>query len=222
MRTTTAFAIASWACSMANAGWKPVAAPLMTRWAKDVTPTQVPPYPRPQLVRPPESWASLNGLWLVDYNALDLSSPPFGNNSMTEEILVPYPLESPLSGVRKLAPHFCMWYRRVFQPAELLPTCNGKKVLRFERVDWNTTVFVNGRLLGTHLGGYDSFSYAFPPTTETGTGTETGTEIIVGVYDATEMNPRHWQPYGKQQRAAFTNPSGMMYTSSSGIWDTVW
>ena len=138
------------------------------------------------------SWGSLNGLWQVDYNVTDLTSPPFGDDTIAEEILVPYPLESPLSGLRKLAPHFCMWYRRVFQPAELLPSCTGKKVLRFERSDWNTTVYVDGKILGngSHFGGYDAFAYSLPTTA----GTGAGTEIIVGVYDATEMNPQHWQP----------------------------
>ena len=86
------------ACVMLASAWAPVDAPLRTRWSADVHPDQSPAYPRPELVR--EKWGHLNGLWQIDYNVTDLSDPPFGRN-LTEEILVPYPLESPLSGIRR-------------------------------------------------------------------------------------------------------------------------
>lgn len=207
--------------ALAYPTWAPVPVPLSTPWARDVRPDQLPAYPRPQLVRVPEhtSWQSLNGLWELDYEALpsdiEDNRPPQGKK-LPHQILVPYPLESSLSGVRALAPNFTMFYRREFPSSGLgaiLPACEGKKLLHVEKSDWNTTVWVNGVLVCNHVGGYDPFSCTLPTP---------ATEIIIGVYDATEANPQHWQPVGKQQRTAFSNPSGMMYTGSSGIWDTVW
>jgi beta-galactosidase/beta-glucuronidase len=111
-----------------------------------------------------------------------------------------------------------MFYRRVFMNGSLLPACTGRRVLHIERSDWNTTVFANGKEICNHVGGYDPFTCPLPAR-----AAFFDLELIVRVYDATEQNPNHWQLYGKQQRAAFTDgPSGFMYTSTSGIWDTIW
>jgi beta-galactosidase/beta-glucuronidase len=209
-------------------GWSPAPIPLpFTRWAQDVHPDQTPEYPRPQLTRPAGTWRSLNGLWQIDYNASDISAGavpvPFGR-TLPHEILVPYPLESSLGGLRVQAPAHSMFYRRLLPARALLPGCAapaGRRVLRFEKSDWNTTVYFNGRRLGDgtpHLGGYDPFSYELPALATAGGENE----LIVAVYDATDKNPAHNQARGKQQRDAFSKPFGMMYTGSSGLWDTVW
>ena len=70
-------------------------------------------------------------------------------------------------------------------------------MLRFERVDWNSSVFVGGKRLGGHTGGYSPFAFALPPAEATG---DADTEIVVVAVDWTEDNPRHWQPRGKQVR----------------------
>jgi hypothetical protein len=194
--------------------WAPVKAPLDTPWTADVHPDQTPEYPRPQMKRSDSSWQHLNGLWEIDYLVEDLSNPPFGK-TLPDQILVPYPLESSLSGIRKQAPNNSMFYRREF--TSFLDNCTERKLLHIEASDYNTTVWVNGQLVGNHVGGYDPFSFDV-----TSYLTENGdTEIVVGVFDATESN-RMDQSYGKQCRACFDKPSGMNYSPSSGIWATVW
>ncbi len=118
--------------------WKPAPAPLTTRWAKDVSPDKVhPEYPRPQMVR--EKWQNLNGLWQFAA-AKEGEQPPIGKN-LHGQILVPFPVESALSGVGK---HFDrLWYRRTFTiPAAWA----GQRVLlHFGAVDWEAKVWVNGK-----------------------------------------------------------------------------
>src|SRR5579884_226974 len=134
------------------ADWQPADGPLMTRWGKDVTPDKVhPDYPRPQMVR--EDWLNLNGLWQLAF-ATEGEAVPIGK-SLPEQILVPFPVESALSGVMKRAER--LWYRRTFRVPEKWA---GKRILlHFGAVDWEATVWVNGKELGKHRGGYDSFSF---------------------------------------------------------------
>ena len=112
---------------------------------------------------PPAAWASLNGLWSIDYSVQDLNSPPFGK-TLPEQILVPYPIESSLSGIRKQAPNSSMFYKRLFAEG-LVPGCNTadgsrRTLLHFEAVDYNTTLWINGHQVGSsHIGGYDPFSF---------------------------------------------------------------
>ncbi len=189
--------------------WAPAPSPLMTRWSKDVSPDLVPEYPRPMLVRPASTWAHLNGLWEVDVNATDLQSPPF-KTKLPQEILVPFPVEAPLSGLRKLPPFFTMWYRRMLPPHDCR---TDRTLLNFEAVDWNTTVYVNGKLVGGHIGGYDEFTLDI---SEALASKGQSNELLVGVIDPTTGVK------GKQRRSAMTDPHGITYTSSSGIWGTVW
>jgi beta-galactosidase/beta-glucuronidase len=167
------------------------------------------------MVRPESTWQHLNGIWEIDYTVVDLSNPPFGE-SLGKEILVPYPLESSLSGIRELAPNNSMFYRREFD--SLTANCTGRTLLHFEASDYNTTVWVNSQLVGNHVGGYDPFSFDI---TSALAKSGSGQEIIVGVHDATEAD-RMDQSYGKQCRSCFDKPSGMNYSPSSGIWATVW
>ncbi len=183
--------------------WQPKTPPLSTPWTAQVSPTHVlPEYPRPQLVR--ERWLNLNGEWRFESAAAD-QLPPVGRN-LKEAILVPFPIESALSGIMRQ--HDRMWYRRTFTvPIEWA----GERVLlNFGAVDWEATVYVNGQLVGSHRGGYDAFSFDITDQLNGNVN-----ELIVNVYDPTDTaNP----PLGKQR----LNPAGIWYTSASGIWQTVW
>ena len=198
------------ASAVSNA-WQPAAAPLLSRWAKDVTVDQQPEYPRPTMTRGEASWSSLNGLWQFVSNVSDLSEPPFGLN-LPEELLVPYPIESPLSGIRRNTDKGYMWQRR-----EFISKCGKSRThLHFEAVDWNSTVYVDGKMLGWHAGGYDAFSYDITDIVAKG-GPSQSHELLVGVFDPTGP----WA-HGKQSRGAVTKPGGITYTCTSGIWQTVW
>ena len=178
-----------------SAEWKPGVGPLMTRWAKDVSPDKVLiEYPRPQMVR--KDWLNLNGLW--DVKLGDGTESP---------ILVPFPIESALSGVMKHSDR--MTYRRNF---EVPPGWSGRRILlHFGAVDWETKVSVNGKEIGSHRGGYDGFSFDITAALNS-VGRQ---QIQVEVFDPTDLGG---QPRGKQKLKS----GSIMYTPSSGIWQTVW
>jgi beta-galactosidase/beta-glucuronidase len=117
------------------------------------------------MTRGPGDWQSLNGLWEIDYEAepSDLDGPA-PRATLPHRILVPFPLESALSGLRVQAPNFTSIYRRVFGTVDaVLPHCAGQRLLHFEKVDWNATVWVNGERVCSHTGGYDPFTCPLPP-----------------------------------------------------------
>ena len=178
---------------------------LMTRWAKDVSPDKVhPEYPRPQMVR--KDWLNLNGLW--DY-AITAKEAKFEKSD--GQILVPFPVESALSGVMKqVGPDNRLWYRRTFS----VPKQWGAKrvLLHFGAVDWDTTVTVNGKEVGKHRGGYDPFSFDVTDALKKDAAEQ---QLIVSVWDPSDAS---YQPRGKQIR----NPHGIWYTPTTGIWQTVW
>jgi hypothetical protein len=184
--------------------WRPVPGRLLSPFAAELDPGRPhPEYPRPQLVR--ERWKNLNGLWEFAV-AAESDSPPIGR-SLGGRILVPFPVESALSGQGKRAER--VWYRRTFAvPADW---AGARVQLRFGAVDWEAAVWVNGKHLGTHRGGFDAFAYdvtdALKPDGEQ--------ELVVGVRDPTDGGT---QPRGKQVR----EPRGIWYTSTTGIWQTVW
>jgi hypothetical protein len=191
--------------AMLHAEWKPAAGPLLSRFAKDVTPeTAHREYPRPQLVR--KEWLCLNGLW--DYS-IALHSEPRPAKA-DGQILVPFPVESALSGVlRRVGESHRLWYRRTF---EVPATWAGKRILlHFGAVDWHATVSVNGKEVGSHKGGYDPFSFDITEAL-TGSGQQ---ELTVSVLDPTSSST---QPRGKQ----VNRPEGIWYTPTTGIWQTVW
>ncbi len=182
---------------------RPKHAPLTTRWAKDVDANNpLPEYPRPQMVR--KDWMSLNGHWQFQSG---LANDPVPTGTLRGTIVVPYPPESILSG---LLLHFeRLWYKRAFT---LPPAWVGKHVLlHFGAVDYEAEVFINGKSAGTHKGGYDPFTFDITPNLVEG-GPQ---EILVRVFDPTDIGG---QPRGKQT----TNQEGIMYTPTSGIWQTVW
>ncbi len=204
--------IISWPLLASAAEWQPKQAPLMTKWAKDVSPTNVlPEYPRPQMVR--EHWQNLNGLWEYAIQPKDAGKP----EKWDGEILVPFPVESALSGVMKLVgPENRLWYRRTFtlpkQDGKTSPAWADKYILlHFGAVDWETTVWLNGKEVGTHKGGYDPFSLDITAALK-GDGPQ---ELVVSVWDPSDAG---YQPRGKQVR----KPEGIWYTPTTGIWQTVW
>jgi hypothetical protein len=183
--------------------WTAKTPPLATQWTSQVSATNaLPEYPRPQMVRP--DWQNLNGVWQFSTVTKD-EAPPF-DQDLAEGILVPFPIESALSGIQRHSDR--MWYRRTFT----IPRAwRGRNVLlNFGAVDWQATVYVNGQEVGTHRGGYDAFTFDITANLRSGTN-----ELIVGVYDPTD---RGGQPVGKQRNI----PDGIFYTASSGIWQTVW
>lgn len=184
--------------------WSPKQGRLMTRWAEDVSPESVhAEYPRPQMVR--QAWQNLNGLW-------DYAVRPRGESQPAEydgQILVPFAIESALSGVEKrVAADQRLWYRRTFSaPADWE---DQTVLLHFGAVDWEAKVWVNGQNAGEHRGGYDPFSFDVTNLLEEGEN-----EIVVSVWDPTDEG---YQPRGKQT----LNPHGIWYTPVTGIWQTVW
>lgn len=185
--------------------WKPAKVSLTTKWGKEVTPTNAwTEYPRPQMQR--EVWMNLNGLW--DYAVLTKGQQ--APSKFDGQILVPFCLESSLSGVGKpLLPTQELWYNKKFTvPANW----DGKDiVLHFDAVDWETKLWVNGKKVGEHKGGSDPFSFNITQYLN-----KNGEQhIVMSVWDPSDTD---LQPRGKQ----VLDPKGIWYTSVSGIWQTVW
>ncbi|GAB4059098.1 AbfB domain-containing protein [Catellatospora paridis] len=186
-----------------SAPYLPKTPPLSTPWTSQVSLTNpLPEYPRPQLTRP--DWQNLNGQWQFA-GASSLASPPFGQ-TLAETVLVPYPIESALSGIMRHQNY--MWYRRSFTvPAGW----SGRRILlNFGAVTHTAQVWVNGVSVGSHSGGYDAFTFDITGALNGGTN-----EIIVGVHSPVDAAGI---PLGKQR----LSPSGIFYTAASGIWQTVW
>ncbi|WP_328360183.1 glycoside hydrolase family 2 [Mycobacterium sp. NBC_00419] len=184
---------------------KPVLLP--TPWTKLVGPDNaLPDYPRPQMAR--SAWLNLNGVWGYTGRSARAALPaPPPPGAYREQILVPYPPESALSGIARHDDE--MWYRKVFT----LPTSwRGRHVLlHFGAVDQIATVWVNGQQVAHHEGGYTEFSADITRALQR-TGSH---EIVVRAQDRNEANPF---PVGKQR----TKPKGLFYTGASGIWQTAW
>ncbi len=189
----------------ALADWEQANRRLTTRWAKDLSPGNLhPEYPRPQMVR--TDWSNLNGAWEYAITKKDAPQP----DRFDGEILVPFPIESVLSGVsRRVSENDHLWYRRSFKiPGEW----SGRRVLlHFGAVDWESVVWVDGQQVGTHRGGYDPFTLDITDALSEASSHE----ISIRVWDPSD---RGTQPRGKQRQ----RPGGIWYTPSSGIWQTVW
>ncbi len=191
-------------CARSGFAWQMQFAPIMTDWAQLVnTNAPLPEYPRPQMVR--SNWLNLNGIWQFQGGATNDPVPT--NQTLAKEILVPFPMESALSGVMQ---HYDRaWYRRLFT---VPPVWNGQRILlHLDAVDWESEVFINGQSIGIHQGGYDAATYDITAQL-TGSGPQ---ELIVRIYDPTDAAGI---PRGKQT----LSPGGIMYTATSGIWQPVW
>ncbi|MET7776532.1 PA14 domain-containing protein [Streptomyces mirabilis] len=183
---------------------------LRTKWADEVGPDNaLPEYPRPQLTR--DAWRNLNGRW--QFAAATAGEQPPVGKTLGEHILVPYPVESQLSGVERHEDR--MWYRRTFTvPADWHIGSGKRLLLNFGAVDWQSEVYVNGVRVAEHRGGYDRFGVDVTDALKPGRTQE----LIVGVYDPTDAASGENPPLGKQR----LDPSGIWYTPTSGIWQTVW
>lgn len=186
--------------------WSVKKAPLMTKWANDLDANNpLPEYPRPQMVR--KDWINLNGLWEFK-RGNNGDAVPVGKK-LPGKILVPFPVESALSGV--MEHHDRLWYRRTFS---IPKKWDGKRtMMHFGAIDWESEIFINGKSLGIHKGGYDEIIHDITPYLTT----KREQEVIVRVYNPTE---NYGQPRGKQENP----PHGIliMYTPVTGIWQTVW
>src|SRR5687767_399104 len=185
--------------------WKKVPGKISSSWSEKIDPLNpLPEYPRPQMER--GSWANLNGPWNYSVTVKDAGSA----SSWNGKILVPFAIESALSGVgRMVGKDSTLWYNRKFS---LKKEMKGKKILlHFGAVDWRTKVFVNGKEAGTHEGGFDPFSFDITSLLKK-SGEQ---EITISVWDPTDEGP---QPRGKQ----VVKPEGIWYTPVTGIWQTVW
>ncbi|ORB66999.1 glycoside hydrolase family 2 protein [Mycolicibacterium tusciae] len=187
--------------------WQPKTPPLSTRWTALVGPNNaLPEYPRPQLAR--KKWLNLNGLWgYTGRPAKAGATTPPPERDYREQILVPFPTESALSGIQRHDDQ--MWYRKVFE----IPRDwdNRHVLLHFGAVDQIATVWVNNKQVARHEGGYTEFS-ADVTSALRPSGRQ---ELTVRVED---RNERGGFAVGKQRY----NPAGLFYTGASGIWQTVW
>ncbi len=191
--------------SLTTLGYSRAGDRIATSWGENINSDSVwQQYPRPIMER--VEWENLNGLW--DYAIVDASAT--APDKYDGEILVPFPVESSLSGVGKeVGENKALWYKRTFSvPSEW----EGKDILlNFGAVDWQCDVWVNDVKVGGHEGGYTPFSLNITPALASG-GTNT---LTVRVYDPTDCS---YQPHGKQ----VSKPSGIWYTPVTGIWQTVW
>jgi beta-galactosidase/beta-glucuronidase len=186
------------------AQWQPVGDKIKTRWASQVDVNNVlPEYPRPIMER--AEWQNLNGLW--DYTIL-----PVGRQTPSTfdgKILVPFAIESSLSGVqKKVGKENELWYQREFTVPSKWK--NNRILLHFGAVDWKADIWVNDIKVGHHTGGYTPFSFDITSALKSGSN-----KLLVKVWDPTNDS---YQPRGKQ----VNRPEGIWYTSVTGIWQTVW
>jgi beta-galactosidase/beta-glucuronidase len=184
--------------------WSLAGEKIKTSWASEVNPSNpLPEYPRPQMVR--ANWRNLNGLWNYAIQPKTAEKP----SAFSGKILVPFAVESSLSGVGKtVGKDSILWYSTSFS---LPKSMNNKKVLlHFGASDWETEVFMNGQSVGTHRGGYDPFSFDITNVLKKGNN-----QLEVRVWDPSDDGP---QPRGKQ----INKPHGIWYTPVTGIWQTVW
>ena len=189
------------------AQWQPAGDRIGTEWGEKLDPQNVlPEYPRPQMTRTQvqDGWQNLNGLW--NSAILPMGETP---EKYDGQILVPFAVESSLSGVgKRLGDRNELWYNRTFT---ISPKWNGKRVLlHFGAVDWKADVWVNGVCVGTHTGGFTPFEFDITAALKKGDN-----ELKVRVWDPTDAG---CQPRGKQ----VNRPEGIWYTPVSGIWQTVW
>lgn len=177
---------------------------IITSWGENLDKENVwNVYPRPIMERP--DWQNLNGEWDYAITPLNSTIP----HDYDGKILVPFPVESQLSGVEKrLSENDALWYKRTFT----IPSSwrQQKVLLHFGAVDWQADVWVNGIKVGTHTGGYTPFAFDITAALRKGENV-----LDVRVVDTTDKG---YQPRGKQ----VSNPGGIWYTPVSGIWQTVW
>ena len=191
-------------CSPTFAQWKPAGDKIKTPWGEQLNPKNVlPEYPRPIMER--HEWKNLNGSWNYAITKKGEAAP--GNYQ--GEILVPFAVESSLSGVgKRINEHQELWYQRTF---DVPSSWKGKQILlHFGAVDWKADVWVNDVKVGEHTGGFTPFYFDITSALNKGNN-----QLVVKVWDPAD---RGEQPRGKQAE----RPEGIWYTPVTGIWQTVW
>ena len=191
-------------CSSTFAQWKPAGNKIKTSWGEQLDPKNVlPEYPRPIMER--NDWKNLNGLWKYAITPKGTPAPA----AYQGDILVPFAVESSLSGVGKMINEKEeLWYQRTF---DIPSAWRGKQILlHFGTVDWKAEVWVNDVKVGEHTGGFTPFYFDITSVLNKGNN-----DLVVKVWDPSD---RGEQPRGKQ----IANPHGIWYTPVTGIWQTVW
>lgn len=189
----------------AFAQWKPAGEKIKTDWSEKIDVNNVlPEYPRPIMVR--ADWQNINGLW--EYAITKAGAPQPEN--FDGKILVPFAVESSLSGVQKnVGDENELSYKRTFTVPSNWK--NKTILLHFGAVDWKSDIWINHIKVGTHKGGYTPFSFDITPFLN-----KSGEQkLVVKVWDPSEKG---FQPRGKQT----SRPEGIWYTPVTGIWQTVW
>lgn len=215
---------------------------LTTVWGEALDSSNVlPEYPRPRMQR--DNYVMLNGVW--DYAIVSVDGG-IGVETLAQQaipsrwdgqIVVPFSPEAPLSGVgRTVQPSEFLWYKRKIKLPKLAD--DQRFILHFEAVDWMCACFVNGKLAGTHTGGYLPFSFdvtdllGSPETGESGVSAERAESVATAESAATadsadtaELVLCVWDPSdtGSQLRGKQRLSRGdIWYTAQSGIWQSVW
>lgn len=192
----------------ATTGYQLQTPPLDTPWTSEVGTNPWPQYPRPLMQR--SQWQSLNGVWTYrNASSLDApNNPPF-NQTLDQSVLVPFCLESGLSGIQGQYMLYS-WYQTTFTvPANW---SGSNTLLNFGAVDYEAIVYINGQRAGFHRGGYFSFTIDITQYLTSGSN-----ELLVFAHDPTDSDP-YVVPIGKQT----LNPSHIFYRPCSGIWQSVW
>ncbi|WP_423127999.1 glycoside hydrolase family 2 protein [Gaoshiqia sp. Z1-71] len=204
-RSVLLMTLALLATTVFSQGWQPAGEKIKTIWAEKIDVNNVlPEYPRPLMER--GDWENLNGLWEYAIAKAGQTEP----RAFDGQILVPFAIESSLSGVQKrVGDENELWYKRSFTvPANWK---NKNILLHFGAVDWRSDIWVNDIKVGSHEGGYTPFSFDITPFLK-----KSGEQkLVVKVWDPSE---RGYQPRGKQT----SQPEGIWYTPVTGIWQTVW
>ena len=188
----------------AAAQWQAAGDRIKTVWAEQIDPANVlPEYPRPLMER--AEWKNLNGLW--NYSVVPVGKPV--PDSFDGQILVPFAIESSLSGFQK--PAGSGEELRSHPKFTVPASWKGRDILlHFGAVDWKAEIYLNDIKIGSHSGGYTPFSFNITPFLN---GREQ--TLAVKVWDPTDG---YFQPRGKQ----VSKPANIVYTAVSGIWQTVW
>ena len=206
---------------------------LTTVWGEALDPSNVlPEYPRPRMQR--DNYVMLNGVWeyaitpvdgKVDAETLAQQVIP---SRWDGQIVVPFSPEAPLSGVgRTVQPSEFLWYKRKIDLPKLAD--DQRIILHFEAVDWMCACFVNGKLVGTHAGGYLPFSFDVTDLlgpaaagesvgeVESSVTAKSGAtaELVLCVWDPSDTGS---QLRGKQRLSR----GDIWYTAQSGIWQSLW
>ena len=198
---------------------------LTTVWGEALDSSNVlPEYPRPRMQR--DNYVMLNGVW--DFTIVPVDGE-IGVEILAQQtipsrwdgqIVVPFSPEAPLSGVgRTVQPSEFLWYKRKIELPKLAD--DQRLILHFEAVDWMCACFVDGKLVGTHVGGYLPFSFDVTDllgSSETGEATADSAdtaELVLCVWDPSDTGS---QLRGKQRLSR----GDIWYTAQSGIWQSVW